>query len=1585
MSLAVMVGATAAVSSAQIGSGGKSMKNMGMNQLQSSFMENKGQWDSRARFRTSRDGMDLWMTTTGVVFDFHQFEKDNGTGGGASHDGGSDTIGFPGGNDETPPNGIDPINTYNKHGQVVRMDFVGATGSGVGQGYNPTGKRMDFFVGDASSHARNVQSYNEAWVKNILPGIHTRGYDSDGSMRYDIIVLPGSHPSSVKFQVKGANSIAVEADGSLTIKTDLGEIKNSKPLIYQPVGDRNNLVQGGWVVNGNIVSFQIGRYDARLPIVIDPLVYGTYLGSDAVPFFSSGMEEIWSCAADSKGNLYMTGWTDSLTFPVTDGPYGIDAPNNMDMFLMRLEGDAYSMDYAALVGGSGDDFGHFIAYNESSGDLWMSGITNSTNFAGATNARTNAIDLVVTKFSIDSNNFVSPNFSRYYGTPGSAAVVPTGGDPRISPSAWPDATATQAVNSDLLVASDGTAYIVGSAPQANLAGFNSFHPQFVGGGRDGFVTRLDIAGNIIDETTFGSTAGDTVGQASLDVQGNLVLTGTVPFAGNQDTAIVPNPVFPTTDGVYTNGRLLRNSDTFVIKMDGAMQTVFSATLGGNNNDGGIAAAFDPGGNIYVLSSTASFDFPRTPGVYDPLYSGEAAVTKISPTGTTILYSTGLGHVGAVSPRTIAVDARGVAVIGGTVAFSGGGLLAPAPTTPGSIPTTGDALDGAYDGGDESVFAPNTPDPEDTGAFRSTVEGFIQFLNPSGTNLLYSDYMGDESDDVVTNVFVDAVGATWIVGFSETVFNQDGEAKEPAGMSAYITGNAFKQGFNGYDGWSVKLRVGLPILSNVTFAPDTIAGGLGASSTATIALREPAPVGGVTLTATLENSAASSFAATPGDTTRVVTIPAGQQVATLQVFSLPVAAQTSADLRVVLDNDFKLARLTVRPWLDDFSVSPATVVGGNQVTARVRLFQAAITDIAVAVSTDRTDLITLPNPPQIIVPAGATTVNVLLDTAGVDTTQNATLTTTLLGVGKTAPVTLTPATLSAILFNPDRVNGGDNSNMTIQLNGKTGSARVVDVDVVSGPAGLLIDGSAVPTQVTIPAQSNSGTYVATAPIVPAPTSVVVRASEGGIDVDGTLFIDDIDIASINFVPATDVVSGTVLDGTVTLSREAGPDGFTVDLTTSNPDAGTLSTTTVTIPAGATTSPTFQFTAAVVATDQTTTVSASRPGYTTRSVDITVRAITATLAMNPASVVGGFQNSTGTITLSDPAPPTGIQFAVTSNNPAVTVPATVTVAGGATTATFTATTTEVNAAQTVTIRAEASAVVFDTADLVVTPVALGLSLDPTSVLGGDSSTGTVTIGLPAPAGGFTLTLTSSNAAATVPGSVTIAEGETSATFVINTTKVAADVSATITATTPAGTTATAVLQVRAPAIISFFIDPTLVVGPDSTFGTVTIETTAGPGGVPVQISDDNANASAPATVVIPEGQDSVTFEITTNSVAFDQDVNVTASIGSSVATASFTILAPSVASLTFSPPRVTGGQSSVGTVTLDRPAPVGGLVVTLVSDNPALARPLVGTVTVPAGSRTATFNVTTSAVSRYIAVGFHATTPNTDLIGYLYIKP
>src|SRR3989442_5628440 len=194
--------------------------------------------------------------------------------------------------------------------------------------------------------------------------------------------------------------------------------------------------------------------------------------------------------------------------------------------------------------------------------------------------------------------------------------------------------------------------------------------------------------------------------------------------------------------------------------------------------------------------------------------------------------------------------------------------------------------------------------------------------------------------------------------------------------------------------------------------------------------------------------------------------------------------------------------------------------------------------------------------------------------------------------------------------------------------------------------------------------------------------------------------------------------------------------------------------------------------MVTASTSATISASYNGVT-RTATLTVNpqpVLLFSLGVNPTTVTGG-SNSTGTATLDGQAPAGGAQVTLSSNNPAATVPGSVTVPAGATSAPFTITTSAVAASTSATITASYNGVTRTSTLSVTPPVVSSLGVNPTTVTGGSNSTGTVTLNGPAPAGGAPVTLSSNNPAATVPGTVTVPAAATSPTFTLITSALAA----------------------------------------------------------------------------------------------------------------------------------------------------------------------------------------------------------------------
>lgn len=274
----------------------------------------------------------------------------------------------------------------------------------------------------------------------------------------------------------------------------------------------------------------------------------------------------------------------------------------------------------------------------------------------------------------------------------------------------------------------------------------------------------------------------------------------------------------------------------------------------------------------------------------------------------------------------------------------------------------------------------------------------------------------------------------------------------------------------------------------------------------------------------------------------------------------------------------------------------------------------------------------------------------------------------------------------------------------------------------------------------------------------------------------------------------------------------------------------------------------------------------------------------LTLNPPSLRGG-SSSTATVFLDKPAVTGGSVVTLSSDHSEAPVPATITVPAGAKSVPFTVSTSAVPSQVVATISATLG--VTKTATLTIgSPAITGVSLQPTVVAGGNSAIGTVTLEGPAPTGGMQVALNSSKPDATVPASVTVAEGQSSATFTVNTTIVSANVKASITATA-GGVSKDTGLKITPIRISSLTLTPSKLTGGLSSVGQVTLNAAAGPGGVVITLTDGCPSSSIPATVTVPAGQTTVTFPIDTSVVTVKVFGLIQAAIGGTGLSAKLTV--------------------------------------------------------------------------------------------------
>jgi hypothetical protein len=284
------------------------------------------------------------------------------------------------------------------------------------------------------------------------------------------------------------------------------------------------------------------------------------------------------------------------------------------------------------------------------------------------------------------------------------------------------------------------------------------------------------ASSLVWSTLLGESQQDRCSGLDLDASGRAVIAGYTESLN-----------FPTTPGAYddsTNGGI----DAFVSKFGASGSTLLWSTfLGGGVTDVIDEVAVDPSGDVVVLGSSNSSDFPTTAGAYDESHNGarDIVVGKLDSSGSALLWSTYLGGTGIDGGRGLCLDAQANVIVTGEVESS-------------DFPTTSGAYDQSFNGQSDVIVAklnsggsdlmwstflggggldqpndvavaqngvvvaghtrsiefPTTPGAFDT-TYDAPRDGFVARLDSSGGCLLWSTLLGGEDEDWINGLVMDS--------------------------------------------------------------------------------------------------------------------------------------------------------------------------------------------------------------------------------------------------------------------------------------------------------------------------------------------------------------------------------------------------------------------------------------------------------------------------------------------------------------------------------------------------------------------------------------------------------------------------------------------------------------------------------------------------------------------------------------------------------------------------------------------------------------------------------------------------------------
>lgn len=643
-----------------------------------------------------------------------------------------------GGAPENPvsQSGLSEVDQTPAQRSVLAMSFVGANPNPEINALDPQEGISNYFLGnDPENWHANVPGYSKIHYTGLYDGIDMVIYDDAGQVRYDFIVAPGANPAQIEIAFEGAENLKLSNTGDLVVSSPYGDLTHKAPYSYQ---DKTE-IESSFEIRGEQAGFRLGAYDQARGLTIDPaLAYSSYQGG---ALNDSGE----SVAVDAAGAAYIAGNAVSVDFP-TVAPYQASRSGVMDAIVTKVASGGGSVVYATYLGGSGnDDRGNGIAV-DSSGAAYITGQTDSSNFPTASPFQGTygggTLDAFVTKLAASGGSLA---YSTYLG--GSLSEE----------------------GHDIDVDSLGAAHIVGQTQSTNFPVAAAYQGSNASGWEVFFTKVSPSGGSLTYSSYLGGSSIDSGYGLAIDASGALYLAG---YTYSADFPTAGSPFQPAYAGAG-------NSDCFITKVaPGGGSLVYSGFLGGTGFDSCSDVDIDPTGAAYLSGGTESTNFPVAGSPYQSSKLGpsDAIVTKFTPNGSSLSYSTHFGGSSDDWASDIAVDSSGAAyIVGKTDSFA-------------NFPTVG-AFDSSFGGG--------------------TWDGFIAKLAPSGQSLGYSSFLGGSNQDLAYGMALDSSGAAFVTGATQS--------------SNFPTASPF-QAANGGSSDVFITRVGSNVVSTTYLAEGSTQGG-----------------------------------------------------------------------------------------------------------------------------------------------------------------------------------------------------------------------------------------------------------------------------------------------------------------------------------------------------------------------------------------------------------------------------------------------------------------------------------------------------------------------------------------------------------------------------------------------------------------------------------------------------------------------------------------------------------------------------------------------------------------------------------------
>lgn len=582
------------------------------------FTKNNGQWDSQVLYQAKLNGLSAWVTTKGIVYDYYKLSKtvSNQT---------SDSY----------SKSQKPKEVLSKESHVVRMEFEGTNNSVTSKGNNPAPYKINYFIGSDKSKWAVADIYDNVRISNIYNGIDAKLNIQDGALRYDIHVAGGADPSVIRFRLIGHDNLTVSPN-KISYTTHFGTIEHNSLFAYQVIEGKQVQVDCKFNQNEDgTIGFIVGNYNPSIELIIDPIVYSTYIGP--VGNFNA---DIRSIAVDNSNILYATGRVNHSSQMPTFNGYQTSINANYDVYLIKvnptLTGNS-SLLYATYLGGALDDIPEGVAC-DSNGRAFITGNSASSDYPIQTSGNkfyrssrvSSNTDIVITALNTTTTGITSLLYSTYFGGTNSTHTF--------------TASSITIHSSDIVSICGNT-----SVNASSLITSNAYRTT-ISGIADAFVCTFDISqsgtSTLLYSTYFGGSSADYAYGIAAQPGSNTM----VYVVGSTTSTDVPtvNP-YQSTIGSASESGLLFKLDR---SLSGTNQLLYSSYFGqGASTSHLLTSVTALSSGVVGFTGYAKNGYPTTTNAFSQTVSGsgtnDAVLTVYNTTvggsgSSALLYSTYFG-------------------------------------------------------------------------------------------------------------------------------------------------------------------------------------------------------------------------------------------------------------------------------------------------------------------------------------------------------------------------------------------------------------------------------------------------------------------------------------------------------------------------------------------------------------------------------------------------------------------------------------------------------------------------------------------------------------------------------------------------------------------------------------------------------------------------------------------------------------------------------------------------------------------------------------------------------------------------------